>query len=173
MITTTMSGDGRWPARAKRNLRRNVPRLEPNKARTHSYLRAMPGDTMFKDKTNVRTRDWRRVQSNNPPLTVLCRTGGDIWFSRSQETISHRISHYIPLFSLSSPCQDVSLVSVLMSDVTTCSDQARSPGAHLCLATPSSDIWPCLPVLECGASAGTRQAENIQSSYVERYEDAS
>ena len=86
---------------------------------------------MFKDKTNVRTRDWRRVQSNNPPLTVLCSEGGDFWLSGSQKTISHRISHYILLISLSSPCQDVSLVSVLMSDVTTCSDQARTPGAHL------------------------------------------
>ena len=126
---------GRWPVRARRDLRGMCQGWsQPRPAHIHPCQ----GDTMFKDKTHVRTREYTPIQSI---LDSQWSARGDIWSLRKPS------APHFPSSSLVS----VSRCQWPVSDVTTCCDQACTPGGYLDQS----------PVLECGASAGSDRQKNI------------
>ena len=129
MITTTMSGDGQS---GRGEICEECAKAGADQG-PHTFILAR----------ETRCSRIKHMSAHASTLQSIldsqCSARGDIWSLRKPSAPHFPSSSLVSL----SRCQ------WSVSDVTTCCDQACTPGGYLDQS----------PVLECGASAGIRQAE--------------
>ena len=141
MITTTMSGDGQA---GRGETCEECAKAGANQG-PHTFILAR--ETRC---SRIKHMSMSSTVQPNPSLT-----GSQVHelIFGSQETISPSFPPHLSLL----PLVSVSRCQFPVSDVTTCCDQACTPGGYL--AHSVTRHLAQSPVLECGASAGIRQAE--------------